>query len=301
MNSDKYEMTPAAMLQALANEVSTLFTLPDLVIRALKVMDSPSASADDLIEVIELDAGLAATILKLANSALYGHLGRVKSLEHAVALIGHKSLRDLVLATSAVQSFHDIPVEFVDMETFWDNSITCAVLARLIARHAKLKDVETLFLGGLLHGVGRLVFYARRPVEYREVISKAETMNMAITDAERAVFGFDFSDVGAALLHAWQLPPRLVVAVRDQTADSTPPEYEKDVAVIQLASCMAMRLAPCLKTQIPVETYCPDAQAISNMQKLGISPAALAEIDLEALAASMEVIEIIHPGSSTIF
>jgi HD-like signal output (HDOD) protein len=294
-------LTPAAALQALAQEVSSLFTLPDLVIRAMRVMDSPTASSDDLIEVIELDAGLAATVLKLANSALYGHLGRVKTLSHAVALIGHKALRDLVLATSAVQTFRDIPAEFVDMETFWDNSITCAVLARLIARYARLKDVETLFLGGLLHGVGRLVFYARRPVQYREVISLAHSEEISIAQAERKVFGFDFTDVGAALLHAWQLPPRLVVAVRDQATANTPADYEKDVAVIHLASCMAMRLAPCLKTAPPDERYCPDEQATQSMQALGLSPAALAEIDLEALAASLEVIEIIRPGSSTIF
>jgi hypothetical protein len=89
--------------------------------------------------------------------------------------------------------------------------------------------------------------------------------------------------------------------VRDQATANTPADYEKDVAVIHLASCMAMRLAPCLKTAPPDERYCPDEQATQSMQALGLSPAALAEIDLEALAASLEVIEIIRPGSSTIF
>ncbi len=77
-------MTP----QTLAGEVSTLFTLPDVVVRARAVMDAPMGSAQALVDVIETDAGLAAMILRLANSVLYGHLGRVDDLGHALAIIG---------------------------------------------------------------------------------------------------------------------------------------------------------------------------------------------------------------------
>ena len=113
-------MTP----HELAREVSTLFSLPDLVIRASAVMDSPTATAQDLVEVIELDANLALTVLRLSNSALYGGRGRIETLRHAVALIGHNALRDLVLATAAVKVFRDIPAEFLDMVTYWENSTT---------------------------------------------------------------------------------------------------------------------------------------------------------------------------------
>ncbi|MBP9916510.1 MAG: HDOD domain-containing protein, partial [Thiobacillaceae bacterium] len=91
-------MTP----QELAGEVSSLFSLPDLVIRACAVMDSPTATAQDLIEVIEMDANLVATVLRLANSALYAGRGNIATLNRAVALIGQNAVRDLVLATAAV-------------------------------------------------------------------------------------------------------------------------------------------------------------------------------------------------------
>jgi HD-like signal output (HDOD) protein len=294
-------MADALTPEALVGEVSSLFTLPDLVVRALGVMDSPKASAQDLVEVIELDAGLAAMVLKLANSAMYGHMGRVDTLGRAVALIGHKALRDLVLATSAVRTFKDIPAEFVDMDTFWDSSITCGVLARLIARYARLTEVETLFLGGLLHGVGRLVFYARRPAQYREVIALTQTQGLRLHLAERAVFGFDFTAVGAALMQAWHLPERLVATLRDQHAETPPPGLEKEVAAIRLACAMTEHLAPCLKSQEPGEDFKPDEEIAPTLTTLGLSPAALAEINMEALAASLEVIEIMHPGASIIF
>lgn len=285
----------------LAREVSSLFTLPDLVMRAVAVMDSPTGTARELVEVIELDAGLTATVLRLANSALYGHLGTVESLSHAVAMIGHKALRDLVLGTAAVRAFKDIPAGFVDMDTFWDNSITCGVLAKLIARRAKLPESETLFIAGLLHGVGRLVFYARRPAEYRRVLELVQRGENDLTAAERQVFGFDYADLGAALLETWGLPEKLRVAVGYHQHPAAAPSYPMEVAVVHLANRITATLAPCLKTPAEPTHYTPDATAAAALEGLGIPEADLDELRLEALAASLEVIEIIHPGAATIF
>lgn len=290
-------MTPLA----LAGEVSTLFTLPDLVIRACTVMDSPSATAQDLVEVIEFDANMVATVLRLANSALYGNRGRVETLGRAVALIGHNALRDLVLATAAVNSFRDIPAEFVDMDTFWENSTTSGVLASLVADYIRLREGETLFLAGLLHGIGRLVFYVRRPAEYREALRRVEMDGMGLGDAERMVFGFSHAELGAALLETWQLPEKLHVTVRYQLDPASAPAFDKEVAVIHLASDMAANLAPCLKTDHEAEPYIPDNHATRGMQLLGLTPAALEEIRLEAMAASLEVLEIIRPNTSIVF
>jgi len=290
-------MTP----QDLASEVSTLFSLPDLVIRACVVMDSPSATAQDLIEIIEFDANLAATVLRLANSALYGGRGNIETLSRAVTFIGHNALRDLVLATAAVKAFRDIPAEFVDMNTFWDNSATSGVLARLIASQLRMKEGETLFLAGLMHGVGRLVFYVRCPMEYREVLYRVQVNGMNLTDAERMVFGYSHAELGAALLESWRLPEKLYVPVRHQLDPASAPYFEKEVAVVHLASGLAANLAPCLKTEYEAETYLPDTRATQSMRLLGLTPAVLKEISLEAQAASLEVLEILHPSTSVRF
>lgn len=294
-------MTAQTTPQSLASEVSSLFTLPDLVVRAMEIMDVPDSSAQDLVEVIELDAGLAATILRLANSALYGQRGRVETLTRAVALIGTKALRELVLATASIRTFKDIPAEFVDMNTYWDSSITGGVIARLIASHLRIRDNETLFLAGLLHGVGRLVFYVRRPVEYREVLRRVKEDGQDLLAAEQAVFSFSHAAVGAALFQAWGLPERLQVAVAYQLAPDQAPAFPQEVAIVHLAADMAANLAPCLKTDREAGPYQPDQLAQSNMKALGLSPAMLEETRLEAMAASLEVIEIMHPGANIIF
>lgn len=285
--------------QSLANEASTLFTLPDVVLRANAVMASPKGTSHDLVKVIEVDAGLTARVLRLANSILYGYFGRVENLTHALAIVGHNALRDLVLASAAVKTFTNIPAEFVDMDTFWDNSITCGVLAQQIARRLRLPESDALFISGLLHGVGRLVFYARRPNEYRLAIQHARTGEAELTVAERNFFGFSHAELGAALLTAWALPRRLCTAVEYQLAPEQAPAYQKEAAVLHVANEMAARLAPCVKTREQPEPLSPDL--IQFAAKLGLEQADLEQLQVATLAASLEIIEIIHPNATTIY
>lgn len=288
-------MTP----QSLAKEATTLFTLPDVVLRANAVMASPKGTSHELVKVIEVDAGLTARVLRLANSILYGYFGRVENLTHALAIVGHNALRDLVLASAAVKTFQNIPAEFVDMDTFWDNSITCAVLTQQIARRLRLPESESLFISGLLHGVGRLVFYARRPNEYRMAIHLARGGEQELTAAERSIFGFTYAELGAALLTAWGLPRKLCLAVEYQLEPDQAPGHQKEAALLHLANAMTARLAPCLKTREQPEPFAPDL--ISFAAKLGLSQADLEQLQLTALAASIEIIEIIHPNATTLY
>lgn len=287
---------PAA--HALADEVHSLFSLPEAALRACAVLDAPHSTAQDLIEVIELDANIAATVLRLANSALYGQRGKVDTLSRAVALIGQRALRDLVLATAAVSTFRGIPAEFVDMQTHWDNSTACGVAARLTAVWLRLREADALFLAGLLHGVGRLAFYARRPAGYRRVLQHRFADGTPIHQVETEEFGFDHAELGAALLHAWRLPPRLCAAVRFQHQPipaATPHAHE--IAVLHLAVHMAAYLAPGLKTKREPPPYQPDDQARRALAALNLTQAQAQEIHLEALAAGQEILEILQPAT----
>ena len=88
--------------QLLAQEVETLFSLPDVALRLNELIDQPDTSTQDLVEVVQLDAAIAATVLRLANSAWYGLPSKVDTISRAITLIGQKALRDLVLSTSVI-------------------------------------------------------------------------------------------------------------------------------------------------------------------------------------------------------
>jgi HD-like signal output (HDOD) protein len=202
--------------QQLVQEVERLFSLPDVAIRLNELIDQPDTSTKDLVEVVQLDAGIAATVLRLANSAWYGLPSRVDTISRAITLIGTKALRDLVLSTSVITTFKGISSEFVDMLDFWDNSVTCGVVTRNLAKKCGIRESERMFLAGLLHKVGRLVFYASRPVQYRQVLMDKDMGEAAIIEAEHQVFGFSYAELGGALLRAWKVPEALDEVIAHQ-------------------------------------------------------------------------------------
>ena len=150
-------MTP----QQLVQEVSQLFTLPDVAIRLNELIAAPDSSTGDLVEVVQLDPGLAAAVLKLANSAHYGLVARVDSIPRAIAVIGERELQVMAMATSVTTTFRGLPADLVDMATFWDNSVACGVIARLLGRRCRIPKTEQLFLAGGCHADQKLVFSAR--------------------------------------------------------------------------------------------------------------------------------------------
>lgn len=290
-------MTP----ESLAAEVASLFALPDVVLRVNALLDSPEVNAREISDVVELDPGLATGVLHLANSPLYGQHGKVDTVARAIDLIGRRALREILLATSVVKVFSHIPEEFVDMAAFWDNSITCGVVAQLLARHIRARDADSLFLAGLLHGVGRLVFYARRPVEYRALLAEKPDGEKAMAAAEQRTFGFTYARLGAALLESWGLPERICTAIEHQLEpEAAPATFTREVAIIHIANDIAASLAPCLKQRQVPAPYHPGFDP-GRGEMLGVSHEDLEAIRLDALAQTFDVIEIITPGSPLIY
>lgn len=290
-------MTP----QSLAAEVESLFTLPDVVLRLNKLLNTPEVNTQEISSVVELDAGLSSSVLRLANSPIFGQHGKVGSVSRAIDLIGQKSLRNLVLASSVTKVFNNIPSEFVDMASFWDNSIASGVSAQLLGRMVHQRDTESLFLTGLLHAVGRLVFYMRRPDQYRAMLAKLPENDQQLTAAEQETFGFTYAELGAALLSNWSLPNHICTAVQYQLEpQAAPAEQAREVAIVHIANDIAASLSPCLKQRDDSIGWTPgyDPRALAALE---IPHEDLDAVRMEALAQTFEIIVIINPNSTLIF
>ncbi|MCS6787337.1 MAG: HDOD domain-containing protein [Thiobacillaceae bacterium] len=268
-------MTP----QELVHEVGALFSLPEVALRLNERLRDPEVSPGELAHIIQLDPGLAAAVLRLANSAYYGLATKVGSIPRAVTLIGLRGLHALSLSVCVTRSFKGLPPELIDMNAFWQHSVSCAVLARALALRSGRVEADLLFLAGLLHAVGRLVFIARRPVHYREVLRLGLT-GEALAAQERERFGFDHAELGAALLEAWRLPPALVSAVAWQFRPEDAPAHELEAHLLALAR----ELASSRQT---------DAEA-ARLLRLGLNAANLPTLRRTALAQVDELVRILR-------
>jgi putative nucleotidyltransferase with HDIG domain len=188
--------------------IDHLPSLPSIVAKLLKVVNSPDTSAEDAAELIEKDPALTSKMIRLANSAFYGIPRSISSVSSAVVILGFNTIRSLVLSASVMKMF-SMSHHVFDKDNFWKHSIISAMAAKTIVRHfmsIKMMDPESAFCAGILHDIGKLIFSEFVNQDYREACDRAKSRKIPLVDAETEVMGINHAEIGKILADKWALP-----------------------------------------------------------------------------------------------
>jgi len=200
-------------LQDFFDERMKLPSPPAIALKILEAVRSEENTFDELALIISADPALAARILKIANSALYGFPTPVDSLSKATALIGTDALKNIALSFVIVQDFQDLPQGAFDLNQFWRRAITAAVAAELLAEQIGIRN-QDLFVAALLQDIGVLLFYLSDPAGYTALQDEKRVSDRTACDLEKERFGYDHTEVGGHLLQSWQLPESIYTPIR---------------------------------------------------------------------------------------
>lgn len=140
-------------------------SIPKLSKSALSLMQdlmSPDVDQKKLVTAVNEDPGLAGRVLSIANSPVYVAPGtKIKSIEHALAMLGHMRLRQVVMTSLMANKFN---VDSSYFETFgkslWEHSTEVAATARDIA-DKKGGDAGLAYFAGLIHDIGKLIIFKK--------------------------------------------------------------------------------------------------------------------------------------------
>ncbi|MEL7312324.1 MAG: HDOD domain-containing protein [Pseudomonadota bacterium] len=237
-------MTP----ESLVNQVNTLVSMPDIAIKINDLLQDSNSSAWDIGRLIEQDPSLSAAMLRIANSPIYNPGIAVTAVDRAVTMVGTKEVRDLAFGICAVDAFEGISNELITMQDFWHHCLRTAAAGRVIQRHLRGRRCPSLFVAGLLHDIGQLVMFTLRPKESEQALKRSMDIGHGASTflAEREVFGFDHTQVGAALATQWNLPEYVGLAIRwhhdplDNASGETPESDQVVPAAIHLANTIAV-------------------------------------------------------------
>lgn len=211
----------------LVQGVVTLVSLPEVCIRISEMVDDPKVSATQIGKVISQDAALTARLLRIVNSAFYRFPAKIETVTRAIAIVGHRDLRDLVLAASVSGIFERMANDLVDIDHFWRHGIYSGILARIMAKNCRVLHSERLFIGGLLHDIGRLILCHQLPEQARKAIGLSLAQDISVYQAEKQLLGYTHADVGAELMYRWGLP----VSHQNTARHHHEPELVKDFAL----------------------------------------------------------------------
>lgn len=192
--------------------VGELPAIPAIASKVMTIANNANASAEDLRKIIEQDLTLAARVLKVANSSLYGFGRQIETLRHAVTLLGFRTVECLVLAASLRNTFKHFGLA---EKLMWEHSTIAGVVAGKLATYKEVRvDRESAFTAGLLHDLGKIAFSNVYRERYQKVVARTYNEGCAAVEAEGAEFGFDHATLGARVAEKWNLPTTLVHAIR---------------------------------------------------------------------------------------
>jgi len=201
-------------LRQVLNSVTDLPSMPPVAARVLALMRDHKSTARDLAGLISSDPAVTAQILKIANSAYYSLPRQVKTLDHAIVVLGEKTLKSLVL----LACLKGLNKSFGAVERLlWEDAVGCATAARLVARRLGCADSEEAFLGGLFRNLGKLVMNNMDSLKFQRLMDESSQSELPVDQLECRYFPFSHMLIGAAVLAKWKFPENLTYVVRYYT------------------------------------------------------------------------------------
>ena len=141
--------------------ISNLPSLPDMYQRIVGLLGRENIPLGEISALVEQDIAMSAKILQMVNSAFFSLPNHVENVHQAVALLGINTLKNLVLMCNIFQPSAQNPSANAAIEVLRLHSLKVAFCAKKIAEIEGLDTIRTntLFTSGMLHDIGRLIFF----------------------------------------------------------------------------------------------------------------------------------------------
>ena len=194
--------------------VERLPAVPAVVQQVLGLVSNPDFSYDELMEMVSLDPGITAGVLRVCNSPYYGLRQKVTSLKHALTLLGPAKVVDIVLSNEVVGFYKQNQDGYnLARGDLWLHSMATALLAQKLGEKTGFNQPFMLFTAALLHDVGKLILSEYVGEEFSQIEGVMARKQISFVEAEREVLGLDHALLGGAVAKAWNFPEPIIKAI----------------------------------------------------------------------------------------
>jgi len=218
---------------AIVQKIKDLPPLPSLVTKALTMLSDPTIDLTEVETVIGQDQALVAKLIKVSNSVLYGRVQKVSTLRQALARLGAKIVKSLILSTATRSYFLKRGSGTNAWGQFlWQHTVECGLAARRIAESFDDQDPEEAFIGGIIHDIGKLAILLVYPDKYKAIQKTVRTENIGDIQAETNLLGCSHAEIGYLLLDQWKMPDTAKASARFHHNFEDAGEYRILAAII---------------------------------------------------------------------
>lgn len=232
------EITDESALQAL--KAIGIPPCPAVVLALQGEAAKSDADFRHLARLAGSDVGLAAAVLKLANSPFFGLSGKVLSIQQALSVLGLRNLLKIVYTVTLRQSLEQGGK--VRMDRFWDRSAYKPIVVVALAKRLSKVSADDAYAFGLFHDMG-IAALLQQIDGYRETLARANASSQPFTRIEDDRHRVNHAMAGAMLAREWMLPNGVCWAIfyhhnlrmLDRPTEHATPEVRDLIAIAMMA------------------------------------------------------------------
>ncbi len=236
------DSSPTGLVQQFVERTGQLYSLPAVAMEVLRLTSEPKVDARALKDCLERDPALTTRVLKVVNSSLFGLSRPVCDLTQALALLGTRPLKMLLLGFSLPKELFTGLTANV-LARYWRHTLIKAVAARELADQVFRAPGDEAFTAGLVQDIGLLALIQQLGEPYLRLVDHCQTHGGDILERELETLGFDHGVLSARLLSRWGLPAELCSAVAvphdERRVSQLAPDQRTLPQVLHLADLLA--------------------------------------------------------------
>jgi len=192
--------------------------LPTVVMQVVQATESDISTTSEIEGMLVADAAITTKLLKVVNSAYFGLPRQIVNVNQTIAILGMHQVRNLVMSIGVLNALSSPSPRIVEVQkAFWQQSFAAATCAETVAKSKGMskKDVELVFIGGLLHDVGRLFLFTLFNLPYQEVLKESALRSESLESVEERILGVTHAQLGGILGEKWNFPDELIQMIQN--------------------------------------------------------------------------------------
>ena len=198
---------------ALLRVARSLPAAPQVMLSICELLQDINTDLDQIAAEIRIDAALAARVVRVSNSVVYGGRGSVSSVEEAVSRVGFSEIVRLVgTAAAAGLVDRELRCYHVSADVLRETLLLHALASEALADATGIEP-STAYIAGLLRGIGMMVLdrYARDRLEAAQMFDP--TAFTTYGEWESARFNVTGVQVTTMAMDDWRFPEEIVAAI----------------------------------------------------------------------------------------
>jgi len=217
-------------------------TLPPVAIRLSKMISDENSTIKELEEIIRLDPTLVLRLLRVVNSSYYGLRHEVESIARAVAFIGMKNLRNMIVTEALKVTFHKGTHENIfSRSKLWLHCAAVSICGKMIAERIFGQKGEDAYLCGILHDIGMIIEDQVAHDLFIKMCKTYQAESGQITEHEKEIIGIDHATIGYELAREWKLSPEVQEGIRFHHKSLKEVSPSSITGIIQIAEYIVSR------------------------------------------------------------